>query len=86
MLSVLEAMIFRIQYGFLDEHRVCKITIIGCQRGELNSRLWRLNKKLTRQERHTLSCIVNCYIVAALAIVSVAFLSPEMAIRILCLR
>ena len=75
MLSVLEAMIS--QYGFLDEHtcRCVKITVIGRQQRERNSRLWRLNQKFY-SPRKTYSEL-HCKLLVALAIVSVTILSPE---------
>ena len=63
------------QYSFLDEHRCVKITIIGRQCRERNSRLWRLNQKFY-SPRKMLSEL-HCKLLVALAIVSVAILSPE---------
>ena len=63
--------------------RCAKIAVIDRQRREMNSRLWRLNQKFYLP-RKTYSEL-HCKLLVALAIVSVAILSPGMAFRILCL-
>ena len=60
---------------FYKNIRCAKLTVIDRQRREMKSRLWQLNPGMASKKD----------ILVALASVSVAILSPGIAIKILCL-